>query len=193
MTDVSPENSCPRSDIVYYLYTAMTREDTKKGTDTKADFPIPTGEVFGLKGDDAALYTAVAKFICPDAIDGDLLLPSLKVYGSYDADNGGKNYVCGLLRYYYYGLDVKNSDALPEDQVGASGSIAKITVKDGVCTAIEETGDGETAAGRAKRIRDLCGPLTDLAKSLNDETAKGRQITPDSYQALLSAYTKYYF
>ena len=192
VSDVSPDNPCPRSDIVYYLYMAMKQEEKKSGAESTS-FPIPTGEAFGLKGDDGTLYSAVAQFICSDAIDGDLLLPSLTVYGSFDGNKGEKNYVCGLLRYYYYGLDVKNSDNLPEDQVGASGSIARITIKDGVCTAIEETGDGATDAERTARIRELCGPLTNLAKSLNDETAKGRQITPDSYQALLSAYTKYYF
>ena len=98
--------------------------------------------------------------------------------------------MCGLLRFYYYGLDINNADNLPESQVGASGSIARITVKDGVCTEIAETEDGATASGRAERIRELCGPLSDLAKSLNDETAQSRKITPDTYQALLSAYAK---
>ena len=190
VTDVSPENPCPRSDIVYYLYKAMTGDDTKSGADAATDFPVPTGETFGLKGEDAVLYTAVAKRLCADVIDGDLLLPSLTVYGSYDAGNGAKSYVCGLLRFYYYGLDIKNADNLPESQVGSSGSIAKITVKDGVCTEIEETEDGATASGRAERIRELCGPLSDLAKSLNDGTAQARRITTDNYQALLSAYAK---
>ena len=143
-----------------------------------------------LKGEDAALYSAVAKRLCADVVDGDLLLPSLAVYGSYDAGNGAKSYVCGLLRFYYYGLDINNADNLPESQVGASGSIARITVKDGVCTEIAETEDGATASGRAERIRELCGSLSDLAKSLNDETAQSRKITPDTYQALLSAYAK---
>ena len=188
VTDVSPENSCPRSDIVYYLYKTMTREDAENGTNAATGFPVPTGETFGLKGEDAALYNAVAKRLCADVIDGDLLLPSLAVYGSYDAGNGAKSYVCDLLRFYYYGPDIKNADNLPESQVGASGSIARITVKDGVCTEIAETEDGATASGRAERIRELCGPLSDLAKSLNNETAKSRKITPDTYQALLSAY-----
>ncbi len=193
VTDVSPENPCPRSDIVYYLYKAMTPDSTKSGADAATDFPIPTGETFGLKGEDAALYTAVAKRLCPEAIDGDLLLPSLAVYGSYDAGNGAKSYVCDFLRFYYYRLDVKNADNLPENQVGASGSIARITVKDGVCTEIAETEDGATASARADRIRELCGSLSDLAKSLNNGTAQSRNITPDNYQAALSAYTQYHF
>ena len=186
VTDVSPENFCPRSDIVYYLYKTMTHEST----DAAPNFPVPTGAAFGLTGEDAVLYDAVANYLCPDVIGSDLLLPSLAVYGSYDAGNGAKSYVCELLRFYYYGLDIKNTDNLPESQVGASGSIARITVKDGVCTDIAETEDGATASGRAAKIRELCGSLSDLAKSINNETAQARRITTDNYQDLLSAYAK---
>ena len=188
VSDVSPENPCPRADIVYYLYKGMPRYETNGG------FPIPEGTAFGLSGEDAALYSAAAKVLCEDfQSEGDLLLPSLSVYGQYDGSDGSKNYVCGLLRLYYYDLDIGNSENIPENKAGGAGNLARITVKNGVCTAIETTYDGDTAEGRASRIRELCGPLTNLAKRLIDGSAQERRLTTDNYQDLLSAYTKYYF
>ena len=162
--------------------------------ENKDEFPIPDSKTFGLTGEEATLYSAAAQVLCADTLDGDLTLPSLTLYGQYDNGDGNVSYVCGLLRAYYYDLDLSDPKHPSYSGTGGVGNLARITVSnEGVCTAIDETYDGDTAEGRANRISELCGPLTDLASALTNETAAGKQLTPNDYKEMLSAYVKKYF
>lgn len=164
------------------------------------EFPVPTGETFGLTGGDAVLYTQAAKAAI-ERTGGDLstdtmlILPTLRVYGAYDGDNGETHYVCGFGAQYYYDLGEGLAD--PENPVysgsGGGGGIARITIaEDGALTDIQETYDG---GDNTKRIQELCGPLTELAEALNqggDLSDVERRLTPTGDELLL-AYLKYYF
>ena len=162
--------------------------------ENRDEFPIPDGETFGLTGEEATLYSAAAQVLCADTLDGDLMLPSLTLYGQYDNGDGNVSYVCELLRAYYYDLDLSDPKHPSYSGTGGVGNLARITVSnEGVCTAIDETYDGDTVEGRANRISELCGPLTDLASALTNETAAGKQLTPNDYKEMLSAYVKKYF
>lgn len=163
------------------------------------EFPVPTGETFGLTGEDAVLYTAVsqakASEIIPRVSGGDtmLMLSSLRVLGEYDGENGEKNYVCGCGTQYYYDLGGGLADPRnPKySSSGGGGNTARVTLAaDGTLLDIQETYDG---ADNRPRIRELCGPLTDLAAAINEGAdIPGRPLTPAGSE-LLRAYLDFYF
>ncbi|MBU5627952.1 hypothetical protein KQI82_13655 [Oscillibacter sp. MSJ-2] len=164
-----------------------------------SEFPVPTGEAFGLEGEDAALYSAVAAYAIEqtpvDPRDTMLILPSLRVFGEYEGENGEKNYVCGFLKRYYYDLGAGLED--PQNPVysssGGAGNPARVTLSaDGMLTDFQETYDGADNTGR---IEELCGPLSGLADALNSgtELPEGeRELTPRD-DTLLRMYLNYYF
>lgn len=164
-----------------------------------SEFPVPTGEAFGLEGEDAALYSAVSAYAIEqmpvDSKDTMLILPSLTVFGEYEGENGDQNYVCGFLKLYYYDLGTGLED--PRHPVysssGGAGNPARITLSsDGTLTDVQETYDG---ADNTKRIKELCGPLSDLADALNSGTELpdgARELTPKD-DTLLQTYLDYYF
>ena len=140
------------------------------------------------------MYNAAAQVLCADTLDGDLMLPSLTLYGQYDNGNGTVSYVCGLLRMYYYDLDLSDPEHPSCSGTGSADNLVRITVSNaGVCTAIDETYDGETVEEHVKRIGELCGPLTDLASALTNDAATGKQLTSNDYKEMLSMYAKEYF
>lgn len=165
-----------------------------------AEFPLPCGAAFGLEGEDAALYDAAvtalaqrwAEWLTED--ETMLILPRLAVWGQYDGENGDVHYVCGLNELYYYdaGLDLAHMD--PYNSGGAGGPVRVTISASGVCTDIQETCDG---ADNTQRIRELCGPLTDLADALNsgaEELPYGvRSLAPQDTLERLNAYLDYYF
>lgn len=163
------------------------------------EFPIPTGEAFGLEGEDAALYTAAAKakadLILPRVRDTDtmLLLPTLSVWGAYDGENGERHYICGYGEQFYYDLgsglqDIKHPRY---SSSGGGGNPARITLAaDGTLVDVQETYDG---ADNTARIQELCGPLTELANAINKhEDIPARGSVPTGNE-LLKMYWEYYF
>lgn len=173
--------------LAVLLLTMLTAGCGQQQTDDTSVFPLPTAEIYGLTGEEATLYNAVAAFLGNDREE--LMLPSLTVYGSYSGDNGETYYVCGLLRLHYYGLeDLEN----PIYSVGSAGNSARITItEDGVCTEIMETLDGDD---NTERIKEICGPLTEVAEawnSGNDAALEGKVLTPADAQELLQPYLAY--
>ncbi len=137
------------------------------------EFPLPTGEQMGLTDDHALLYTAVAREktlqlrqnVGPD--DTMLMLPTLRVLGSYSGENNTTHYVCGYGEQHYYDLGMGLADPRNPKyaSLGGLGSIAKATMTaDGTLVDFQETEDG---ADNTRRITEMCGPLADLAKQLN--------------------------
>lgn len=163
------------------------------------EFPVPTGEAMGLTGEDAALYTAAAKAtaerLIPNGSGSDtmLMLTYVNVFGEYGGENGETHYVCGLGEQFYYdlgkGLDDPRSPQY--SGFGGGGGLACITVAaDGTLLDIQETYDG---ADNRERIRELCGPLTELADAINSGgDAPVRQLVPTG-DALLRIYLDHYF
>lgn len=163
------------------------------------EFPLPCGAAFGLEGEDAALYDAVAAALSQrreEWLSEDetlLVIPRLAVWGQYDGANGDINYVCGLNELYYYDLGQDLEHISPYNSGGGGGPVRITISADGVCTDIQETYDG---ADNAQRIRELCGPLTDLADALNNETDLpygARSLAPSDLRERLNAYLDYYF
>lgn len=166
------------------------------------EFPVPIGEAFGLSGTDATLYTAAARAKTAEIIqnigneaaasDTMLILPTVSVYGEYDGEDGEKHYICGYGMWLYYDLGAGLSD--PRAPVysgsGSGGSIACITLAaDGSIAEVRETYDG---ADNTERLKEICGPLTDLAAKLNSGDAEARRLVPTGNE-LLTMYLNYYF
>lgn len=163
------------------------------------EFPVPTGEAFGLEGEDAALYTAAASAKADTMLprisgtDTMLLLPTLSVWGTYDGENGEKHYVCGYGEQFYYDLGAELQDMQnPQySSNGGGGNPARITLAaDGTLVDVQETYDG---ADNTARIQELCGPLTELADAINKgEEVSARRLVPAGDE-LLKMYWDYYF
>lgn len=167
-----------------------------------AEFPLPCGAAFGLEGEDAALYDAVtaalaqrwAEWLTED--ETLLVIPRLAVWGRYDGENGDVHYVCGLNELYYYDLGQDLGHIDPYNSGGGGGPVRVTISADGVCIDIQETYDG---ADNTQRIRELCGPLTDLADALNGETELAelpygeRSLAPQDIRERLNAYLDYFF
>lgn len=157
-----------------------------------AAFPMPTSAVYDLEGEDAVLYDAVVQ-ATGEGIDytGELMLPSVIVYGDYEGENGERNYVCGIVCYFYDDLEVADT---PAYNLGSGGSIARITISDEeVCTDFQETYDG---ADNTDRINELCGPLEEVATALNsgtDDSIDAKVLTPTTPDELLAPYLDIHF
>lgn len=163
------------------------------------EFPVPTGEAFGLTDEDAALYTAaaeaVAKWLIPNGSGSDtmLMLTYVNVFGEYEGENGETHYVCGLGEQFYYDLGKELND-LHDPQysgLGGGGNLARITVAaDGTLLDVQETYDG---GDNTERIRELCGPLTELADAMNSgRDIPVRRLVPTGDE-LLRTYWYHYF
>ncbi len=148
------------------------------------EFPVASGETFGLTGQDAALYAAAARLKAREVLprtsgeDTMLMIPTLTVYGSYEGENGALHYVCGRGARYYYDLGGGLADLARTyySSQGSEGHISRLTLDaDGRLVEVQDTWDG---ADNTQRIRELCGPLSDLADQLNAGTTQGRALTP---------------
>lgn len=162
------------------------------------EFPVPTGEVFGLTGRDAQLYTAAARKKAAEMLprlgsrSTDLMLPTISVYGEYPGENGETHYVCGYGEQYDYDLGADPSQ-LKSDSRGGGGGIARLTLSaDGVLTEVLETQDG---MDNTPRVQEICGPLSDLADQLNraDGNPESRPLNPVDADEALQAYLDYFF
>ncbi len=162
------------------------------------EFPVPTGETFGLTGQDAVLYTAAAKAKATlmtqrmGVYSTDLMLPMVAVYGEYPGENGATNYVCGYGEQFFYDLGADPNQLEPSNS-GGGDTVARLTLSaDGQLTDVQETWDG---ADNTERIQELCGPLTDLAEQLNsaDSHVQSRHLGPHKEEEALEAYLNFYF
>lgn len=178
------------------------------------EFPVPTGEIFGLEGEDAELYSRVAATVMELSMreytgkenwmhwisetNTWLTLPHFTVVGEYGGENGEKNYICGLGIYDYYGLGEGLAKYDPKyrvyDSVGGGGAFSRITfASDGTFVDVQQTYDG---ADNTERVKELCGPLTEVAEAwINDtEYPYSERKLPDlTSDEMLERYVNYYF
>lgn len=166
--------------------------DETRPDEIPAAFPMATAALYDLEGEDAVLYDAIVQELS-EGIDyvGELMLPSVIVYGAYAGEGSGTNYVCSIVCYFYYDLEIADT---PTYNLGSGASIARITISDdGACTDFQETYDG---ADNTNRINELCGPLEELAAALNsgtDDSIDVRVLTPNTPNELLAPYLNIHF
>ena len=113
--------------------------------------PTPTSSMFGLTGREAVLFdSAVAQRYPRD--DNDIVLPSLREYGSFE-ENGKTVVICYLHYDFYY--DYTGPDW--EWNGGGSTTVARfeLDAPGNICTGFAEYPSGSLSDW----IRDFCGPL----------------------------------
>jgi beta-lactamase regulating signal transducer with metallopeptidase domain len=132
---------------------------------TYYDYEKPTSALFGLGGEYAAIfdYLVEQRWETHQA-NHTLYLPRITCYGTYE-QAGQTVYVCRVTENFYYDLTLESRTVTP----GWGGSL--------MAFAINYSGDGTLAdtptvdfamvqqdgEGSAQSVRELCGPLTELA------------------------------
>ena len=113
--------------------------------------PIPASSMFGLTGREAVLFDAAVAQRYPRS-DNDIVLPSLREYGSFE-ENGKTVVICDLHYDFYY--DYTGPDW--EWNGGGATTVARfeLDAPGNVCTGFAEYPSGNLSDW----IRDFCGPL----------------------------------
>ena len=113
--------------------------------------PTPTSSMFGLTGREAVLFDAAVAQRYPRD-DNDIVLPSLREYGSFE-ENGKTAVICYLHYDFYY--DYTGPDW--EWNGGGSTTVARfeLDAPGNICTGFAEYPSGSLSDW----IRDFCGPL----------------------------------
>lgn len=132
-----------------------TVETTESADEQEAQsaLPTPSAEMYGLTGREAVLFDAAVAQKYPRE-DNDIVLPRLRVYGSFEED--GKTVVICALHYdFYYDY---TGPGCSMDTGGATTFLrAELETRGGaeVCTGFTEYPSGNLSDW----IRDNCGPL----------------------------------
>ena len=126
-------------------------EEKQEAQPEVTKLPTPTASMFGLTGREATLYDAAVSQKYPRS-DNDIVLPSLRVRGSFEED--GKTVVICDLHYDFY-YDYTGPDW--EWNGGGATTVARfeLDAPGNVCTGFAEYPSGSLSDW----IRDFCGPL----------------------------------
>lgn len=130
---------------------STVQEEQVPTTEPQSTLPIPTSSMFGLTGREAVLFDAAAAQRYPRE-DNDIVLPSLREYGSFE-ENGKTVVICDLHYDFYY--DYTGPDW--EWNGGGSTTVARfeLDAPGNICTGFAEYPSGSLSDW----IRDFCGPL----------------------------------
>lgn len=132
---------------------STVQEEQVPTTEPQSTLPIPTSSMFGLTGREAVLFDAAVAQRYPRS-DNDIVLPSLREYGSFE-ENGKTVVICDLHYDFYY--DYTGPDW--EWNGGAMNTYlrAELETQDGaeVCTGFEIFPGGSPSDW----ISGECGPL----------------------------------
>ena len=186
------------------LYDSKIRMYDRNGDGMiqSTEFPYAEGEAFGLTGEYATLYTAVAEYVMRWSANElgyqDLVLPSItRVYGQYRDAQGNMNYVCSMNTLYFYSAGDHPGEWTLFGTGAASGFVLATIDRDGYLVGLKTWPDSPGQERAYELYREYCGPLTDLAEAFinGTQSAFGEQIMTE-YQnadARLARYLAYYF
>lgn len=127
------------------------QEEQLPTTEPVGTLPTPASSMFGLTGREAVLFDAAVAQRYPRD-DNDIVLPSLREYGSFE-ENGKTVVICDLHYDFYY--DYTGPDW--EWNGGGSTTVARfeLDAPGNICTGFAEYPSGSLSDW----IRDFCGPL----------------------------------
>lgn len=130
---------------------STVQEEQVPTTEPQSTLPTPTSSMFGLTGREAVLFDAAVAQRYPRS-DNDIVLPSLREYGSFE-ENGKTVVICYLHYDFYY--DYTGPDW--EWNGGGSTTVARfeLDAPGNICTGFAEYPSGSLSDW----IRDFCGPL----------------------------------
>lgn len=130
---------------------STVQEEQVPTTEPQSTLPIPASSMFGLTGREAVLFDAAVAQRYPRD-DNDIVLPSLREYGSFE-ENGKTVVICDLHYDFYYDYTGPNW----EWNGGGATTVARfeLDAPGNVCTGFAEYPSGSLSDW----IRDFCGPL----------------------------------
>ena len=130
---------------------STVQEEQVPTTEPQSTLPTPASSMFGLTGREAVLFDAAVAQRYPRS-DNDIVLPSLREYGSFE-ENGKTVVICDLHYDFYY--DYTGPDW--EWNGGGATTVARfeLDAPGNVCTGFAEYPSGSLSDW----IRDFCGPL----------------------------------
>lgn len=147
---------------------AQTKPEEKQESQPEATkLPTPTASMFGLTGREATLYDAAVSQKYPRS-DNDIVLPSLRVRGSFEED-GKTVVICDLHYDFYYDY---TGPGWEWNGGGATTYLrAELETRSGaeICTGFAEYPSGSLSDW----IRDFCGPLA-------TQNADGAWVLPET-------------
>ena len=152
-------------------------------------FPVPTGEKLGLTGEDAVLYTALAKELPSDPET--LILLSVNLLGSYPGEDGEIHYVCSIHESHFHDAQI-SAERAAYSSMGGRSYLSRVTIAlDGLLEYTYSTLDGED---NTQREKEIFGPLTEActAWQKNEPVPGARQLLPKGDE-LLKLYQDAYF
>ena len=133
--------------------TADTVASQEEQTQERPALPVPSASMFSLTGREAVLYDAAVAQRYPRS-DNDIVLPSLRVRGSFEED-GKTVVICDLHYDFYYDY---TGPGWEWNGGGATTYLrAELETRSGaeICTGFAEYPSGSLSDW----IRDFCGPL----------------------------------
>ena len=144
--------------------TPIEQEEPAQEPQTQT-LPTPDSSMFGLTGREAVLFDAAVAQRYPRS-DNDIVLPSLRVYGSFE-ENGKTVVICDLHYDFYY--DYTGPDW--EWNGGGATTVARfeLDAPGNVCTGFAAYPSGNLSDW----IRDFCGPLA-------AQNADGAWVLPEA-------------
>ena len=144
---------------------STVQEEQVPTTEPVGTLPVPTSSMFGLTGREAVLFDAAVAQRYPRS-DNDIVLPSLREYGSFE-ENGKTVVICDLHYDFYY--DYTGPDW--EWNGGGATTVARFVLDapGNVCTGFAEYPSGSLSDW----IRDFCGPLA-------TQSADGAWVLPEA-------------
>jgi len=167
------------------------------------EFPLPTGEMFGLSGEYANVYTLISDYFVSELIDISskyppceyLFLPSIRVATKYEDENQNINYVVNVLICVYYDIG-ENYNYFPTPiyyDSGGMGNLCRIILTpEGELVSIEKTPPASDSSWYYK----FCGPHVEIAETLlglnDNEISYHFEMTRD-FSELISDYLTFYF
>lgn len=172
--------------LMEQAYTAMPLGLTG---DLSTPFPVPAGEKMGLTGEDAVLYTALAKAVAP--APDTLTLLSINLLGSYPGEDGETHYVCAIQESHFHDAAL-SAKSVTYGSMGGRGYLSRVTIAlDGL---LEYTYSTEDGADNTDRAKEIFGPLTEqyTAWEKGEAIPGARQLLPMGDE-LLKLYQQAYF
>ena len=142
-------------------------EEKQEAQPEVTKLPTPTASMFGLTGREATLYDAAVSQKYPRS-DNDIVLPSLRVRGSFEED-GKTVVICDLHYDFYYDY---TGPGWEWNGGGATTYLrAELETRSGaeICTGFAEYPSGNLSDW----IRDFCGPLA-------TQNADGAWVLPET-------------
>ena len=171
------------------------------------DFPMPTAEAFGLTGEDAIIYNAIAQVYNPKVYADtfsqstedvtDLSLPAFKIYEKSENEKGDTIYYGVFYECDYYDLGSSLTDLNnPVYSLVQGKSPANLTI-DAQGNFVDFKQTPESSNDPDGDIGRVCGPMTELADFLRGKTetySKEPHKVPNlDAEAMVTQYLNYYF